>query len=678
MPSRDETSPESGPAEAEQEEGHQEEDDYGEEGVSLEDIVHDILPQLGLWAGKMCDHVTAAEPGAFDQGKWNKLSLYERKFDAFRQDITSADTFFIDPRNMRKSLAGFENSEYSGLVFKTIVSVNTALLLKLTLQISHGKLKAQPVLEELNKIFPALFKWLEDDTDDDLSAYDEALRIRCCVLADRIEASDRSNPAQLAAQIFCLGPMPGTIKSAKESLLNGPYEPFGDLDLDFSEGLKETHMKNMEKLCSHLYPKKSGDTLKFLRDTYPVKDLLKDLTKWAHQIYKDINKPPKDVKGKEPVRVAPSTEVTPEISQNEATSSGTPHKAASQSIGQQQNEEHMDKSNADKGDLFVDQDDQNYSSDSDSQPVESVVRTGPRMGSYLDGSLKFEPPRNTTGGKPRTTPPLNQQAVKNTLSKLNPEKIISILKASGSANGPGSSQAAPSRSQMNGRKRLAANHEDSEDNRTDDDDSFQLDERPLKRSRRPSIASQVPISSFKRARIPESQPARVNRSSRSARSDMNASDLRPDDIQRLTQEARAVARESREDSANRLHRPPQKREKWADEDTTALINAIPVYMCAWSDMENAGLFTTYRTQQQIRDKARNTKVDFLKADFPLPAGFDGVALGKKEIEAVRLLGKNPTRKEDDLDDSGRVINNKWAPEIEFEERRRRRRPQDAD
>lgn len=45
-----------------------------------------------------------------------------------------------------------------------------------------------------------------------------------------------------------------------------------------------------------------------------------------------------------------------------------------------------------------------------------------------------------------------------------------------------------------------------------------------------------------------------------------------------------------------------------------------------------------------------------RADANLPPGFDLVVLGKKEREAVMAVGKNPERKEADVDEAGRPIN----------------------
>ena len=40
----------------------------------------------------------------------------------------------------------------------------------------------------------------------------------------------------------------------------------------------------------------------------------------------------------------------------------------------------------------------------------------------------------------------------------------------------------------------------------------------------------------------------------------------------------------------------------------------------------------------------------------LPRGFDLVVLGKKEREAVKAVGKNPDRRESDVDENNRPVN----------------------
>lgn len=271
-------------------------------------------------------------------------------------------------------------------------------------------------------------------------------------------------------------------------------------------------------------------------------------------------------------------------------------------------------------------------------------------------------------GHPEATPPSNQQSIRNRFATLDPETLVEEYRAAVSSSAHVRSQTGPSRSNIDGRKRQAVLDKADEDWGADAEDEvdFQFDVRSPNTDRRMANKRQNPGPSTKRARVYEPQPISNGGSRRSislsVRPHQEIGGIRPDDIPLLSQRARAATREHRQP------RPPQKRERWKDEDTAALISAIPRYMCAWSEMEGKKLFSTFRTQQQIRDKARNIKVEFLKADDPLPAGFDNVVLGKKEIDAVKFLGRNPSRREGDLDNGGNVTNNIWDRQLEFEQR----------
>ena len=141
-------------------------------------------------------------------------------------------------------------------------------------------------------------------------------------------------------------------------------------------------------------------------------------------------------------------------------------------------------------------------------------------------------------------------------------------------------------------------------------------------------------------------------------------------------------------------RQPQRRAFWAKEDERTLRELVAVHGSFWAHMEEKAreeeLFLVSRTQQQIRDKARNMKVDYLKYvlySFPLigsyitvcwrgmrgcvcvanivrrddrrlPQGFDHVVLGKKEKDRLIGLGKNPERMEAEVED-GRPVNTDW-------------------
>lgn len=94
-----------------------------------------------------------------------------------------------------------------------------------------------------------------------------------------------------------------------------------------------------------------------------------------------------------------------------------------------------------------------------------------------------------------------------------------------------------------------------------------------------------------------------------------------------------------------------------------MIGLIHTHAASWAEIyknDNAK-FEHPRNAQAYRDKARNLKVDFLISDAPLPSGFDQVALSHKEVEKVLNAGKNPYRRECDVDRHGRPTNTAYIP-----------------
>ncbi|EAQ89938.1 hypothetical protein CHGG_06557 [Chaetomium globosum CBS 148.51] len=133
-----------------------------------------------------------------------------------------------------------------------------------------------------------------------------------------------------------------------------------------------------------------------------------------------------------------------------------------------------------------------------------------------------------------------------------------------------------------------------------------------------------------------------------------------DALSQRTREITAAARKVKE---------PQVRSGWVRRDIILLVKAVNTYQCKWSTIEKeikAGTipFERPRDQQALRDKARLLKQDFLnRTDTLLPRGFDLVVLGKKEKEAVKAVGKNPDRKEDDVDENGQPVNTEFREDM---------------
>ncbi|PSS03258.1 hypothetical protein BD289DRAFT_449648 [Coniella lustricola] len=114
--------------------------------------------------------------------------------------------------------------------------------------------------------------------------------------------------------------------------------------------------------------------------------------------------------------------------------------------------------------------------------------------------------------------------------------------------------------------------------------------------------------------------------------------------------------------ANRRPAQPKQRKPWTAHDTQQLVRAVDVYKAKWSTIEKAirekhiPFNVPERDQQGLRDKARLVKVDILKTDGALPPAFDLVVLGRKEKDMVIAAGRNPERREEDVDENGQLLN----------------------
>jgi hypothetical protein len=119
------------------------------------------------------------------------------------------------------------------------------------------------------------------------------------------------------------------------------------------------------------------------------------------------------------------------------------------------------------------------------------------------------------------------------------------------------------------------------------------------------------------------------------------------------------------------HHPPasahtiRQRVAWSEADSLTLLALIKETKGRWVAIENYEPcpFEHPRNQQAYRDRARNMKVDYLITDSVLPPAFNHVALGKKETMRVISFGKNPFRKEEDVE-HGKVINTEYIPHIQ--------------
>lgn len=127
----------------------------------------------------------------------------------------------------------------------------------------------------------------------------------------------------------------------------------------------------------------------------------------------------------------------------------------------------------------------------------------------------------------------------------------------------------------------------------------------------------------------------------------------------LKEEKRLISQQARQERLERSPNAFKQRHVWSDHDCLLLLELVRERQAGWATIEHLDndRFEHPRNQQAYRDKARNMKVDYIMTNSILPPCFDQVALGRKEIAKLESLGKNPFRKESDIDpETGRAIN----------------------
>ncbi|KAL6713514.1 hypothetical protein ACLMJK_008979 [Lecanora helva] len=88
-------------------------------------------------------------------------------------------------------------------------------------------------------------------------------------------------------------------------------------------------------------------------------------------------------------------------------------------------------------------------------------------------------------------------------------------------------------------------------------------------------------------------------------------------------------------------KPTQKRTPWSEDETQQLLELIEKHGTSWSVLmdidRQSGSLLQDRDDVKLKDKARNMKMDFLKAGRRLPKNFDRIALSKLLIAKLKAL-----------------------------------------
>ncbi|KAI1101661.1 hypothetical protein F4804DRAFT_315354 [Jackrogersella minutella] len=601
------------------------------EAARIQDMLDFDIPKLTRWSGKLYDILSSIDNKQLSVDTWSSLNSCKKSYNHARLLFAENGALFIKPISLPEDY----DQEVRTKILAAICSGNIVSLLLSIVNILLRKKGALPILEQLDEFFPTLFiAHVHADNDDADKLLDLAFRIRYHLLLESIISNPSVKPLKLATSIFCTEGVRGSSRP-RDALHTGPYRQLAAMDINEDGDSYEIYRNLIKELVDTLSSIDISELQGSPDQDCPQEELFSDLRSWALEIYQQINK-----------------------------KTDNNHIQTKNQIPQPQTRAERENSES----LFVHNDgrageDSDSVSDSevggyDQLPVQESNRNYINDFTTLAAVRQSEKKEAT---RPAATPPSNQQAVKGRGKNkaLNTTEAIRLLE--------------PRQILDRKRKRSRQSGDDDTAIRDDGGDDFEVNEQLLNESAR-LRRKDTPIrrSPAKRRRFSKqpslngsqalSPPAASSREIVRAQPRTTLDDQQEDcslqerDILVLSQNAQSNRR------ANSISKPRQVRVPWSVSETSRLLDLIadPSLSCAWSKMENAGGFENARSQQALRDKARSLKVWYLEGDRVLPVGFDQIALGQKERDAVIKCGRNPDRKEDDLDEDGEVINNLWA------------------
>ncbi|KAI0886098.1 uncharacterized protein GGS22DRAFT_159878 [Annulohypoxylon maeteangense] len=591
----------------------------------MQDMLDFDIPKLTRWSGKLYDILSTLDGSKSNVDDQGKLSSYRKSYIHARLPFATGKTPFLKPVHLPEEYDQVVRTKIQG----AICSGNLVSLLTLLLDVELGKERPCAVLEQLNDTFPTLFiPAFPEDNDDIKRIFDLAFRVRCRLLVESLVSAGSTTPFEgsfaLATGIFCRETIDDA-DSAREALRKGPYRPLAGIEISDYEIPHRTYRELIQEFMSK-FPITDISTFQASLDAKLTQaSIFSDIRSWALRMYRQLNK----TTGQDKFCHVNAT--------NENSRSRVPiERAESES-------------------LFVDNgdgagDDSNSESDIDIGGYDQLPLQGSSQ-NYINSSATLTAVRESEEKAlmhPILKSPSDQRAVKGKEKASDTRDAIRLLEP-GQILGP-----ARKRSWPDG-----------------DSDDFEVNEQLLLSEPRGVLNKHATIQrpSSSRPRFSK-QPQSSNYQDLSplaARNRETSSTQPPDDFQDdynlqgrdilvLSQNARNIRR------ANHSTKPRQTRTPWSAYDTSRLVDLIadPSLNCSWSAMEKAGGFEHPRNQQALRDKARGLKVWYLEGDRILPPGFDQVALGQKEKDSVIKCGRNPNRREDDLDETGQVTSNIWA------------------
>ncbi|CAH0039239.1 unnamed protein product [Clonostachys solani] len=550
-----------------------------------------------------------------------KRGVLESRLIAYQED---REAIFIQP-SLIAELAEPDPADL-GLVredldiLQVLGNANLASALNLLHRIRAGDEEdVLSSLERLDDYFDELFAPFGKESQN----VRQALNLRTSVFINKLgPVTGKTEPYPVIAEVFCKAGDAEHPEDYDSLFEQGPFKPLGMVHGEDTDTLCIERIQEILQLLED-ERKRPGS----LARAYPTGEILQGVEDWIWEVY--------------------------QANKNELSDQKAEAQRASASR-----------------DIFHDAEErpgaEDTQSTTESQPIIRLEESQPRGLSLSKFSMTR---RNRLNGQRKlsqahsrntTIPPSNQQ--QEAASQTPPEDYDNDNEAILGPPPPSNGSIAVGEPPVSANTDAQSEGEPEEE--SDDDDPFEKDSRPAKDKDRVVIHSigprQARTSKAAQLMPPPPRPSAPRPTPTStAQPGSSPSEPPPSSL-------RSVSTTSHGSSGFHPSSSFKSRQPWSSNDTNLLINLIHVKQAKWTKIEDENdRFEHPRNQQAYRDKARNLKVEYLLSDRVLPPSFNLVALSKKEIDRLISFGKNPYRKEDDLDDDGNPIGTEYARPGEF-------------
>ncbi|KAH7176571.1 hypothetical protein EDB81DRAFT_773016 [Dactylonectria macrodidyma] len=615
---------------AEGAEQYEQDEVYDEAQATRYKIMEQVLPDLIQFSEELMGRLEHAdyEDPVFHGLITVKKSAFLGARQIFEEEHTTPLIDLAQAANIVK------NGVDSVTVVSAIVRANIVTVIDEVLILKAGQ-KSDPsdLLEMLDIWFPSMFTAPNTVFQDPQLTLD----IRTWHLIEVLNSQDEKQDfKKIIADVFCKPDDAGLSYPTRFS--RGPFKSLGEAD---HENIEEICSERIAKIIPVVKKGKKTYGVGKLREMFPLERLLDDLGSWLAETYGMLKSPDLHSRPKRGPEAEAFVDAEEDIGDSQ-----TDIASESQPIVRAGEEAEIEPTLFDRGKPFVYFDTQN--------------RTN-----------SMAPPSGQQQAVPRPGAPRDYR------EHTNADLLGSPLPPSSALVLERNQRKAPAFAS----KRPKAHDPLSSDNEDDgEEDPFETDTRPVDKGKRAAISAMMPPPKRPRAAPASTAPSTAPSSQFPPSYQTESEDLKrahmeptpiapmtgrssqypqptPDDFENLRRAKIEVSQRARMQTITFA----KQRHVWSHHDTMLLIQLIRDRHAAWSAIEryDNDKFEHPRNQQAYRDKARNMKVDYLMTDAIMPPRFDLVALGKKETDRLMSLGKNPARKEADVDAHGRATNTEY-------------------